>query len=80
MTTLNKEASTMSIYRNKNWRGRNYACTNLVACEVLRPSEGTCLDNPVKLDQSIWVYDPNYPIDKLTSLYIEAGIRYYGYL
>lgn len=67
-------------YRNKHYRGRNYECTNLVACEILKPSERTCLDDPIRLDRDTWVYDPSYPIDKLTALYIEAGVRYYGYL
>ncbi len=60
------------IYRNKHYRGRNYECTNVIACEPI--------DDGAMPDRTNWVYDPSYPIDKLTALYVENGIRYYGYL
>lgn len=61
------------LFRNKHYRGRNYECTNVIVCERLSD------DSPMP-DRNNWVSDPNYPIEKLTSLYIENDIRYYGYL
>lgn len=59
------------VFRNKNFKRRDYECTNIVACVVL----GENLP-----DSKNWVRDPFYPIENLTPLYIENNIRYYGYL
>lgn len=62
------------IYRNVNFTERNYECTNLVACEVV--DEGAKVPEGYELgDDAFQTYARN-----LTSLWIEGGIRYLGYL
>jgi hypothetical protein len=59
------------IYRNRNFTKRNYELTNVVAC------------SPVDAGA---VIPPNYDqadaslIANLTPLWIEGGVRYYGWL
>jgi hypothetical protein len=55
-------------FRNKNWTGRNYECTNVVACQAdQKPNE-----NYVLCDSSY--------LEKLTHPYTENNVRYFGYL
>lgn len=58
----------MNVYRNKQFTKRNYECTNIVAC-VADQAPG---DNYEPADPSI--------LNRLTQLWIEKGVKYYGYL
>jgi len=64
----------MRIFKNKNFTKRNYDCTNIVACEIVE--EGAKVpDNYEAADEAFGAYVRN-----LTPLWIESGVRYYGYL
>ena len=58
------------VYKNINYKTRDYECTNIVACEALGeegPREGFAVCSASVLDG-------------LQSLYIENNVRYYGFL
>jgi len=58
----------MNTYRNKNYTKRNYECSNVIACVAeIAPN-----DNWVLADEDI--------LQPLMKLWIENGVRYYGYL
>jgi len=58
----------MNTYKNINFVKRNYECSNVVACKAeKRPNESYVL-----ADESI--------LNGLTQLWMENGIRYFGYL
>lgn len=58
----------MTIYKNTKFTKRDYEATNIVACEAdVKPS-----DDYEETDASILI--------GLTSLYVQNGVRYYGYL
>ncbi|MCK5610471.1 hypothetical protein KAR91_51840 [Candidatus Pacearchaeota archaeon] len=61
------------IYLNKNFKKRDYEATNIVACETL----GEELPN---MDHYRRAIHGLALIEKLSPLYIENNIRYYGYL
>jgi hypothetical protein len=63
----------MSVYINKNYTKRDYEATNIVACETL----GDELPDMNNYRKSIY---GDILLAKLTPLYIQADIRYYGYL
>lgn len=56
------------VFRNKKYIVRNYDCTNIVACVADSAPNKNYLP-----------CEPNI-IDKLTKLYTENGVTYYGYL
>jgi hypothetical protein len=72
--TNGRRSTEMTIYRNTRFTERNYECTNVVACELVdagaRIPEGYEVAN-----DAFRAYARN-----LTPLWIEAGVRYYGYL
>lgn len=57
----------MNIYRNINFTKRNYECQQIVACESA--------DAPSK------DYEPCNPaiLNRLTHLYTQDGVRYWGF-
>jgi len=56
------------VFRNKHFTKRDYECTNVVACVAgTAPNE-----NYVPAEESL--------LDGLTQLWIEGGVRYYGWL
>lgn len=59
----------MTTYRNKHFTQRDYECANVVACESDKP-----------LDQSDWEECSPDELRGLTPLWLEADVRYYGYL
>lgn len=58
----------MNTYRNKNHTKRDYETTNVVAC-VSESAPGPA-----------WELADATILDGLTQLWIQAGVRYYGYL
>lgn len=62
------------IYRNTQFTKRNYECTNVVACELV--------DLDAKIPENYEAADAAFAayVRNLTPLWIESGIRYYGYL
>ncbi len=59
----------MKTFKNTGWTKRNYECTNVVACQgTTAPKNGTW----VECDASVIV--------GLTPLWIEGGIRFFGYM
>lgn len=64
----NMNGETKMTFKNKNFTKRNYECTNVVACVA----ETAPNANYVPADDSI--------LEGLTQLWIEGGVRYYGYL
>lgn len=62
----------MAVFRNRFYTGRNYECTNVVACEAKEP--------PATSDNR-WVPSAgNGLLLGLTHLYTEADVRYFGHL
>ena len=60
----------MKTFKNKNFKTRNYECTNIVFCQAETAPESKwieCNENEIELL-------------KCKSLYIEDGVRYLGYL
>ena len=60
------------VYRNRKFKKRDYECTQIVACQPI--DSGTAI-----IPEG---YDP-CPSDilvGLTPLWIQGGVRYYGYL
>ena len=60
------------VFRNTNFKKRDYEATNIVAAEVLTPAAFTLPSHYELTDHSI--------LDSLTPLWIEGGIRYWGWL
>lgn len=58
----------MAYFRNKNFTKRDYECTNVIACVA----DSAPNENWISADESV--------INNLTQLWIENGVRYYGYL
>jgi hypothetical protein len=58
----------MKTFKNKNFTKRDYECTNVVACQAEKPPD----ENWIECSEEI--------LEKLTSLQIVAGVRYFGYL
>jgi hypothetical protein len=58
----------MNTYKHKNFTKRDYKCTNVVACV----SKSAPNDNYIPFDESI--------LTGLSSLWMENGVKYYGYL
>jgi hypothetical protein len=63
-----QRSETMNTYKNKNYTSRNYECTNIVCCEASEAPNAN------------WVACDGSELDNLSQLYLENGIRYYGYL
>lgn len=63
-----------AIYRNTRFVERNYECTNVVACQPLSPD--------VKVPEGYEIGDDAFCAyaRNLTPLWIEAGVRFLGYL
>lgn len=61
----------MEVFRNKNFTKRNYECTNVVACSRV--------DDDAKLPEN-YEPAPESLIENLTPLWIEGGIRYWGWM
>ena len=57
----------MKTFRNKNFKTRDYEATNIVACEAERTPD----ENYVEADVDL---------SKLTMLWSQGGVRYWGYL
>lgn len=58
----------METFKNVNFTKRNYECTNIVACVAEQAPNA----NYAPADEAI--------LENLTQLWIENGVRYYGYL
>ena len=58
----------MKTYRNTRFTCRDYECTNVVACVSDTPPN----DNWIECDAST--------LDGLMMLWIQNGVRYYGWL
>lgn len=58
----------MKTFRNKKYTRRNYDCTNIVACQA------------ETLPGNDWEECAETILEGLTSLYVVAGVRYFGYL
>lgn len=58
----------MKTFRNKNFTERDYECTNLVACRAETAPAGN------------WEECEDSVLFGLTQLYIQAGVRYFGWL
>jgi len=59
----------MTVYKNKNFTKRDYECTNVVACMAEK--------NP---NEQHYTKGSDADLNGLTQLWIEGGVRYYGYL
>lgn len=62
----------MKYFKNAQFEKRSYYCTNIVCCKAeTKPNDG--------ID---WRECDESEVEKmnLTQLYIQAGIRYFGYL
>jgi hypothetical protein len=57
----------MTTFKNKHFTERDYECTNIVACAAEQAPDENYIADDVDLT-------------KLTKLWIEAGVQYYGYL
>ena len=60
------------IYRNRAYKKRNYELTNIVACQ---PIDGGTAIIPPGYDHA-----PESTLSGLTPLWIEGGVRYWGYM
>lgn len=58
----------MKTFKNKNYKTRNYECTNVVACQ----SEVAPNENYIECNETV--------LNGLTQLYTCDGVRYFGYL
>lgn len=60
----------MKTFKNTSYKTRDYECTNVVYCQAESMPDGT------------WVECPAADLEKSTCipLWIEAGVRYFGYL
>ncbi len=58
----------MKTFRNARFTKRDYECTNIVACQA----DAAPGDNWTECDASV--------LDGLMQLYIQAGVRYFGFL
>lgn len=63
---------TQPVYRNTNFKKRDYDCTNIVACQPIDGGAAIIRDGYEPCDASILV--------GLTPLWIERGVRYFGHL
>lgn len=61
----------MATFKNKNFTKRNYECTNVVAC--------VADEAPVTPDNR-WQPAAESTLNGLEQLYVQAGVRYYGYM
>ena len=61
----------MTIYRNANYKVRDYEATNIVACIA---------EDGRKPDGEYWVEATKYVLSGLTPLWIQNGVQYYGHL
>jgi hypothetical protein len=61
------------VYKNVNFKKRDYNCTNVVAVEILVDGKTP----PGFYDN----YGPEeVDLNKLTALYVQDGVKYWGYL
>lgn len=58
----------MKTFRNTKYTKRNYDCTNIVACQALSAPGPE------------WVECEPEIVEKLTQLYLQNGVRYFGHL
>lgn len=58
----------MQTFKNKHFTKRDYECSNIVACVAETAPD----DNYVPADATV--------LEGLTQLWIQSGVRYYGYL
>jgi hypothetical protein len=61
----------MKTFKNKNFTKRDYEATNVVACVAEQA--------PVTTDNR-WQPANESVLDGLELLYVQAGVRYYGYM
>lgn len=59
----------MKTFRNTAFTRRDYECTNIVACQTESAPAGQHWE---ECDESI--------LDGLDQLWIESGVRYFGYM
>lgn len=65
----NNRETKMKTYRNKNFKARNYECTNVAACKAET--------NP---DESKWVEDCDAVKPFMVPLWRENGVQFWGWL
>ena len=58
-------------FRNKNFTKRNYECTNVAACQLI--------DDGAKVPENYEATDESI-LFGMTPLWIERGVRYWGWL
>ena len=63
----NDLGEAMKTFKNKHFKTRDYEATNIVACEAERAPD----ENYVEADVDL---------SKLTMLWSQGGVRYWGYL
>jgi hypothetical protein len=61
------EATPMTTFKNKNFKTRDYEATNIVACVAEQAPD----ENYVPADVDI---------SRMTMLWIQGGVQYYGWL
>lgn len=61
----------MTTYRNRYFVKRDYECTNLVACVA---------ETAPQTPDNQWIEDDDCILEGLTQLYIQNGVRFYGWL
>jgi hypothetical protein len=69
----------MRVFRNKSFTKRDYEATNVVACTIV--DDGAKVPDNFELteDSLLWGED-EAALAGLTPLWIEGGIRYWGWL
>lgn len=68
-TSFHSHAAPLATFKSANWKTRDYESTNIVACVAeVAPTKGN------------WIPCNDSILGGLTMLWIESGVRYYGYL
>ena len=70
-----KEMQMSNTFKNKHFTKRDYEATNIVACEIV--DEGGAIRPEWT---GFYVSASESVLDGLTPLWIESGVRYWGYL
>ena len=61
----------MTVFKNKNFTKRDYEATNIVACVA---------EAAPQTSDNRWQPADEAALNGLTQLWIENGVRFYGYL
>jgi hypothetical protein len=67
-TRLRQKTTTMKTFRNTNWTRRDYEGTNVIFCQA------------EEAPKAYWVECDEVEIGKCQQLWIQDGVRYFGYL